>query len=102
LENEFKKTYSEETIYQLKIKTYVNRENVEPPEQLFPCANGLLDINIRELRPHTPSYFFTNRSETIYNPNAVAPKFLQFLEEVECPKMDTIQEFCGYLMLNSP
>jgi len=102
LGNEFKKTYSEETIYQLKIKTYVNRENVEPPEQLFPCANGLLDINIRELRPHTPSYFFTNRSETIYNPNAVAPKFLQFLEEVECPKMDTIQEFCGYLMLNSP
>lgn len=100
--NEFKRGYSEELIYQIKILTYVNRNDVEAPEELFPLKNGILNLNTRKLVPYTPDYYFTARSETEYNPDATPDKFLTFISELECDKMATVQEFCGYLLLNSP
>jgi len=98
----FKKTYSEETIYQLKIMTYVNREDVEPPEDFLHLKNGILNISNRTLIPHDPGWFFINGSQTEYNPDAKAPVFHKLLSDIDCKKVKTLQEFCGYLLEDTP
>ena len=98
---EFKKSYAEEIIYQIKILTYVDRDSMAPPENYFILKNGILDTETRELLPFTDNYFFLSKSDVDYDPSAKADRFLKFLEDTECAKIDTLQEFSGYLLLNS-
>lgn len=100
----FKKSYAEETIYQAKILTYADREESEPSEEYLNLKNGILNLETLELIPHSPEYFFTTRSETEYNPEAKAETFLKFIADLGLsePKLKTLQEFSGYLLLNSP
>jgi putative DNA primase/helicase len=50
---------------------------------LLSCQNGLLHIPTRcLLQPHTPQFWSPNALEFSYEPNARAPRFEQFLEEV--------------------
>ena len=98
----FKKSYSEEIIYQLKIETYVTREDVEPPPELLNLTNGVLNIKTRALSAPSPEYFFINRSPTKYDPLATRPYFDKLLETIGCTRMKAIQEFCGSLLLASP
>ena len=101
---EFKKSYAEETIYQIKILTYANREESEPNEEYLNLKNGILNLDTLELIPHSPEYFFTTRSETEYNPAAKAEKFLKLVKGLGLSetKLKTLQEFSGYVLLNSP
>ena len=98
----FKKSYAEETIYQIKVKTYVTRGTMDPPEELLNLENGILDITTRTLSPHNKKWFFTNCLPTQYDPNADAPIFKALLEFIECKKEVTLQEFCGYFLNDSP
>jgi len=100
----FKKSYAEETIYQIKILTYADREESEPSEEYLNLKNGILNLKKLELIPHSPEYFFTNRSETEYNPDAKAETFLKVITELGLSdtKLKTLQEFSGYVLLNSP
>ncbi len=101
LQGKFKKGHSQEIIYQVKILTLVTRESMEAPPELFPLANGLLNVTNRELLQFTPDYLFTFRSETLYDPLAKCPGFDAFLTDVECAKILTVQEFSGYILLYS-
>jgi putative DNA primase/helicase len=55
---------------------------VENLRELVACQNGLLNVRTRELIPHTPLFWSPNVLEFSYNPDAVAPRFAQFLEEI--------------------
>jgi putative DNA primase/helicase len=55
---------------------------VENLRELIPCANGLLDIRTRSLFAHSPRFWSANVFDFAYDPNARAPRFEQFLEEL--------------------
>lgn len=71
-------------------------------DRMIPCQNGLLDIGTLELRPLTPLYF--NRTSVPFDYNADAPvpvRWLDFLDSVwpgDPEAIDTLQEFCGYVL----
>lgn len=98
----FKKTYAEEVIYQLKIETYVTREDIEPPPELLNLTNGILNIKTRQLSATNPNYFFISRSPTKYDVSATRPYFDSLLDTIGCTKIRAVQEFCGSLLLASP
>lgn len=94
----FKKSYAEECIYQIKVRTLIHREKMEPEPNLLNLENGILDLNTYTLIPHTDRRFFISRLPTIYAPDAEASLFMELLGKIECAKIDTLQEFCGYLL----
>jgi putative DNA primase/helicase len=55
---------------------------VENVRELVACQNGLLYVPERRLLPHTPRFWSPNVLEFGYDPEARAPRFEQFLEEV--------------------
>ncbi|MBN2183152.1 MAG: hypothetical protein JW715_14670 [Sedimentisphaerales bacterium] len=67
----------------------------------FLCLqNGLLNLETRELTPHTPNYFTTVCLPYAYDPNAESPEWDVFLGDVMLRRQDYIdllQEFVGYL-----
>jgi len=75
---------------------------------LIACENGILDLENRELQPHTPMFFVVNCLPIAYDPAAPEPKrFLQFLEDLWPADKDgkwdqeaerTLGEIMGYLL----
>jgi putative DNA primase/helicase len=99
---EARKGWVEETLYLVKQKTLAKRETLEPPINLINLKNGILDIETLELHPHSSDYCFTNRLPVKYDPEAVAPKFRQFMSEIVVPEDSlTLQEFTGYFLYRS-
>jgi putative DNA primase/helicase len=76
--------------------------------ELVACRNGILNLETRELTPHTPRFFTTNCIPLDFDPKAPKPKrWMQFLEEIwpEDPKKgydaeaeETLGETFGYLL----
>jgi putative DNA primase/helicase len=70
--------------------------------QIVAVQNGLLDIDSRELYPHTPLYFSTVSVPFPYEPTAPEPhRFFEFLGELwpqETASVDALQEWFGYVI----
>ena len=70
-----------------------------PPDELVPCANGLLHLPTKRLLPHTPAYFNRNALDFAYDPKAPPPKlWLEFLDQVlpgDPQSIATLQEMFG-------
>jgi hypothetical protein len=70
--------------------------------KIVAVRNGLLDINTRELHPHTPLYFCTVSVPFDYDPQAPKPqRWLDFLDELwpqEPEATDALAEWCGYVV----
>jgi putative DNA primase/helicase len=89
---------------------WLGGEDYKPVEgELVACRNGILNLETRELTPHTPRFFSTNCLPLDYDPQAPEPKrWMQFLEELwpEDPKKkgydwvaeETLGEIAGYLL----
>ena len=70
--------------------------------QIVAVKNGLLDIDSRQLHPHTPLYFCTVSVPFAYDPAAPKPQhFLNFLNELwpqEPEATDALAEWYGYVI----
>lgn len=78
----------------------VDHERFDKPLHLLNCANGTVDLRTGELRPHNRDDFLTHQLDVHYKPDAVAWRFLQFLDEifVDHPELPPfMQTLCGYL-----
>jgi len=94
-----RKHYADETIYQVKTKTYADRQNIEPPARLLNIRNGILNIKTLELISHTPQHFFTSRLPVEYKPEANGDVFQKFIKEiVDIKGAETLQEYAGYTL----
>jgi len=49
---------------------------------LFNLENGTLDLNTLTFKPHDPNDFITKISHIDYDPEAVCPRWIQFVDEV--------------------
>jgi len=68
---------------------------------LFNCANGTLDLTSLHFRAHDPADFITKMSTVNYDPDAVCPRWNQFIEEVmQGNKVvaEYLQKAIGYTM----
>lgn len=86
------------------------REEKMPGPEITCVANGLLwcppkgGAAARQLLPHTPAFFTTSSVAVGYDPEAMCPRWSQFLEELwpgdEHSKM-LLQEWFGYVLTRS-
>ncbi len=58
---------------------------------LLPVKNGVIDLADGSLKPHDPRYLFTKQTNTTYDPEASAPRWIKFLDEVFMGNKDLIQ-----------
>jgi putative DNA primase/helicase len=71
------------------------------PADLLPCTNGLLDLKTGKMLDHTPSFLTMNAVDYAYDPEAKAPHWNQFLQEIlpgDLEAQETLQEIFGYLL----
>jgi putative DNA primase/helicase len=68
-----------------------------PPEQfdaqphLFNCANATIDLRTGEPHAHDHDDFITRVSPIRFNPEATAPRWIEFVDEVFANRLDLIQ-----------
>jgi len=71
-------------------------------KHLINVKNGMYDIWEKKLLPHDPDHYSTIQLNVKYDPDAKAPQWLSFLEQVFDGDPDVIalaQEFMGYTLI---
>jgi len=73
---------------------------------LINVKNGLLNIDTKELRPHTPDFVSLIQYPVVYDPSAKAPVWEKCLSEwMSGPEQEDkillLQQFCGYCLSSS-
>jgi len=73
-----------EIVESVRQRSYIEREefNGGEDERLLCVGNGVLDLDTRELRDHSPDYYFTRALAVSYDADAKAPAIEQFLDEI--------------------
>ncbi len=88
-----------EVVGHIKRRTYVDRSKFDSNIDLLSLRNGLLNIQSKELQPHTPEYLSIVQMPTEYKPEAECPKILEFFKEVLRPdEVDVMFRLIGYCL----
>jgi len=69
---------------------------------LINLRNGMCDISNKVLLPHHPDLYSSNQLNVNYNPDAKAPRWFSFMEEIfdgDSAVTALIQEFMGYSLV---
>lgn len=82
LENASRQRHVKEVVFHVKVSTYMDRKEFEPPLYLIPLRNGVLDIqpNPPRITKYLPEYYFTNQLQVIYDHTAKCSRFFEFLK----------------------
>jgi len=89
-----------EIIGHVRRRTYVERMEFDSDKNIINLANGLYDIQARELKPHTSEYLSLHKSPIVYDPEATCPRIDQFFAEVLLGKhVPFMYELFGYALL---
>jgi len=83
----------------IRRSTYMKRQEIEDKIEFLCLKNGVLDIQTRELSPHSPQHIFLNQVPVTYNPDKDCPKIKGFIIQM-VPSGDilVIQELFGYCL----
>jgi|GEM_PF-681314 len=88
-----------EVIGHIQRSTYIERSEFDKNINLIAVENGVLNLETRELLPHSPDYFLTVKIPVVYDPEADCPKVKKFLSEVLHPDdIPVIEEFFGFCL----
>jgi putative DNA primase/helicase len=81
-------------------RTLVSDDDMGGPEGLIAASNCVIDLNERTSRDHSPEYNFLSRLGCEFDPDAEAPRFKAFLNEVVPSETDRqkLQEYAGYCL----
>jgi P4 family phage/plasmid primase-like protien len=99
------KTYEiQEVINYIKDSTYRSREIFDSNPDFIVLENGILNIHILELKPHSPNHCSLSMLPVRYNPEAQCPQFSKFLNDIllsDKKQVNTMLQFIGYCLYNS-
>jgi putative DNA primase/helicase len=70
-----------------------------PPLGVVNVSNGLLDVETRELGPHTPDHLSPVQVAAAYDPAAACPSVDDFLESTVPDLIGLFMEIVGYLLI---
>lgn len=70
--------------------------NADP--NLLACRNGTLHISTRKIQPHKPDNYLTTGVPFDYNPNATAPYWMSYLNDLHPDIVSFLQEYVGYCL----
>jgi putative DNA primase/helicase len=88
-----------EVVGHIKRWTYVDRSKFDSNIDVLGLRNGLLNIQSKELQPHTPEYLSIVQIPTEYKPGAGCPKILEFFKDVLRPdEVDIMFRVIGYCL----
>lgn len=83
-------------------QTYADREEFNPDINLTCLRNGVLNLQTRELLPHSPEYKFTFQIPVEWNPDAQCPAVDEFLQTTLPPDdIPVFWELAGYCLHRS-
>jgi len=101
LQDEFRDRRVREVIAIIESRNYIKRQDFRPPKRKINLKNGVYDLETDQLEEHRPSYFFTHKIETRYDPTKDCPNINQFLEDVVRTEKEvkTLREIAGYMLL---
>lgn len=90
----------QEIIGKIKRKTAIDFEEFEnTPINLIPLSNGLYNFETGELELSNPEKYFKFKLPLTYDPKAVCPIFLKFVEETLYPDdIKLVQEWFGFCL----
>ena len=84
----------------LENRTFEHKDE-NPDKNIINVLNGLLNVETKELHPHTPDYLSTNQVPIVYDPAAHAPRWSQFVREIMDSDMEQVrllQQLAGYCL----
>ncbi len=79
----------------------VKMEAFDRDKYLFNAHNGTIDLRTMEFKPHDPSDYLTKMTEVDYDPDAVCPRWISFMDEVfegDKERIRYLQKAIGYAM----
>lgn len=106
LTNGLQDQYSAHTMSEAKDhirgRTLVDEDEMGGPEGLIAAANCVIDLDEQTSREHSPEYHFLSRLGCEFDPNATAPRFRAFLNEVVPSDTERLklQEYAGYTLMH--
>ena len=78
-------------------KAYIVSEHWRQPKHLLPFKNGVLNIETKELSPHSPDFGFTWQLPYGYDPLAICKPIEDWLTEVQSGDISRVQFLRAYL-----
>lgn len=100
LERYRKNHYINETVETLKIENYTPAKKFNNPNNGLVVKNGLLDLETKKLKDHTPEHIHITKIPWEYDPKADCPEIKEFVGEVvHEDDVKLIQEMFGYCLL---
>jgi len=83
-------------------RTLVSEDEMGGPEGLIAAENCVIDLEEQTSRDHSPEYHFLSRLGCEFNPEATAPRFTAFLQEVVPSETERakLQEYAGYTLMH--
>jgi len=102
LEAQYSAHTMSETKDHIRGRTLVSEDDMGGPEGLIAAANCVIDLNEQTSRDHSPEYRFLSRLGCEFDPNATAPRFKAFLNEVVPSDTERakLQEYAGYTLMH--
>ena len=103
LERHYSARNENEAVQSIRSRNYELQSDFDGEKWKFNVDNGLLDVRDRTLEPHDPDQLFRGKSPAAYDPDAEAPTFDSFIQQVTPSTQDAkkLQEFAGYTLLHS-
>ena len=78
----WKSRHASEVVDYIRAATYKDRTIFVPQENFVPVKNGIIKIDTSEMIPFSHEYYFLNKINADYNPDAKCPLVEKFLSEV--------------------
>jgi len=102
LEEQYRSHTKSEVLDHLRGRTVVPQDEMGGDEGLIAAENCVIDLNETTSKEHGPQYRFLSRLGCEFDPDATAPRFHEFLEEVvpSSTEREKLQEFAGYTLMH--
>ena len=102
LEEQYRAHGMNEALDHIRGRTLVDQEEMGGPDGLIAAKNCVIDLHEQSSRDHSPEYRFLSHLGCEFDPEATAPRFQAFLNEVvpSDTERSKLQEFAGYTLMH--